>query len=368
MSSETYLTPEQFADVLNKVRKFYDNPLNPIVPDRYQLVYLSWLEKTEVKKPFINNEITHLVKIVEDDIDMQIWSNKDRLQFQDLREGMEISFDGIQTHVGVEFWHQEYKDQGFYIKPNASRSENFASELSEASALRLYHAVKEKIETVYDRRMVKLEEKFLHNISGNPEEPAALTDIISKTPTVGSYGGKSRAAYTFLQNQSVLSTATAGKFPTFERDITKALRQANLYNRGFKGLGINTWMVSGGWLDRYVDVAKDSSMLRYQAELPGIKAIDLGIPDTALSLHGIPVVYCPIMDMMASLTGDDSWNRRAYGLNNASFQWAFAPGEDKEVSFPLDPFDQRVTYMSIDDRCGMYATNPSANIVHEFSE
>jgi len=369
MSSELYLSPEDFAEVLGKVRAFYDNPMKPSVPDRYQLVYLSAIMKAKRSPmPFINNEVRHLVKVLEDQLDLQVWTYKDRLQFQDLREGMELAFDGVQLHAGVEFWHQPLKDQGLIITPNASRNANFARDISEASALRLYHAVKEKIESVYDQRMVRMEEKLLHNISADPNEPVALTDIVSKTPSVGTYGNKERAAYTFLQNQYVLSTAATGAFPTLERDLTRGIRAANLYNRGFKGLGINVWLASGGWIDRYIDTAKDSSTFRYQAELSGIRAIDLGIPDTAISVHGVPVVHCPAMDLMASLTGDTSWLRRGYGLNTASMNLVFAPGEEKEVSFPADPFDQRVTYMSLDDRLAFYCTNPSANIVHEFSE
>ena len=70
---------------------------------------------------------------------------------------------------------------------------------------------------------------------------------------------------------------------------------------------------------------------------------------------------------LATLTGDATWNRRAYGLNTNTFVFGHGEREDKEDTYPADPIDQRVTRMSIDGRYLLYPINVRSNWVHEFA-
>lgn len=361
-TAAVYLTPEQLAETIFGVRDYLDNPKDPYILDRRQMPWHSMLQKMGKVVPFIRNQLTVKYKQEADELDMQIWYNKDRLRFQEWREGFDLIFNGTQVHMGLELWHQELKDAGFVIVPNGSRTKDFAGKMSKVEALRMFDTLKEKVESAYDRWDVLVDQKFLHNVSGNALEPVALTDYISKTPTVGTYGGRARTDPA-MQNPAVLTSTAA----SFERDVNGLMRACSLYNRGFKGAGVNMIMASGGWIDRYSDAVKDASRFRFNADIKGPGPVDIGIPDTQWSFNNIPVVYNPTMDLMAQLTGDVTWNRRAYGINNKSWAWGHGEKEDKEVTVPLDPSDQRLTRMSIDGRYLLYGINPRTNFVHEFA-
>lgn len=365
MAYPTYLTQEQLAESLFGIRDFYDNPKKPWVLDRVQMPYLGILGKAKKVIPFIRNQVAVKYKSEADELEMQIWYNKDRLRFLELREGFDLFHNGVQVHMGLEQWHQELKDSGFVIKPNTSRSANFAKGMSQVEGLRLFDTLKEKIESAMDRWDILLEQKFLHNVSGNANEPVALTDIITKTPTVGSYGGRSRANID-MRNGATLNSTSA----TFERDMNRLHRNAQLYNRGFKGLGINVILAAGGWIDRYNDAVRGAGAAygnNMNQQLKGNGPVDIGIPDTDWAFLRTPIVHCPLMDKMAELTGDPTWNRRAYGVNTKGLCFGHGQGEDKDLTIPLDPSDQRVTRMSFDGRYSLYTINPRAHYVHEFA-
>lgn len=365
MPYPTYLTQEQLAETLFGVRDFVDNPKKPFVLDRVQMPFLGVLNKAKKVVPFIRNQIAVKYKSEADELEMQIWYNKDRLRFLEIREGFDLIHNGVQVHMGVEVWHQELKDAGYVVKPNQTRSQNFAKRMSVAEGLALFDTLKEKVESAMDRWNILLEQKFLHNVSGNALEPVALTDIITKTPTVGSYGGRSRANEDMRNGAFLTSTAA-----TFERDMTRLFRNAMLYNRGFKGVGINVILASGGWIDRYNDSVRGASATNAPSTQLALKnngGVDVGIPDTEWSFLKKPIVHVPLMDRMAQLTGDATWNRRAYGLNTAALHFGHGQGEDKELTVPLDPSDQRVTRMSFDGRYMLYTENPRTHFVHEFN-
>lgn len=362
MAYPTYLTQEQLAETLFGIRDYVDNPKNPHVLDRKQLVVKGILDKVSKEVPFIRNQIAVKYKSEADELEMQIWYNKDRLRFLEIREGFDLIHNGVQVHIGIEQWHQELKDAGFVVIPNGARSQNFAKGISKVEGLRLFDTLKEKMESAMDRWDILIDQKFLHNVTGNANEPVAISDIVSKTPTVGSYGGRSRANPEMQNGAFLTSTAS-----TFERDMTRLMRAANLYNRGFKGLGTNVILAAGGWIDRYNDAVRGASSFNVNAPMNNQGKIDIGIPDTDFSFRKVPVVHCPTMDQMAIDTGDATWNRRAYGLNTKSLVFGHAPREDKELTIPLDPADQRVTRMSLDGRYILYTINPRAHFVHEWN-
>ena len=68
------------------------------------------LDKMSSVVPFIRNNIFLKYKAAADELEMQTWYNKERLRFQELREGFDLVFNGTQLHMGLQFWHQELKD------------------------------------------------------------------------------------------------------------------------------------------------------------------------------------------------------------------------------------------------------------------
>lgn len=355
------LSTEALAELLFGVRQYVDNPKNPYVIDRAQMPWHAMLQRMKVTKPFINNEISILYKSEADDLDMQDWYGMDRLGFQEMRTGFDLKFSGTQHHMGLRFPHQELKDQGFIIRPNEARSQNFTSSISKADALRLFDTLREKIESALDRWNILIDERYLHNVSGAATAPTALSDLISKTPTVGTYGGRDRSDPK-MQNQVDLATTSS----TFRKDMNRLFRECARYNRGFKGAGVDVIMASGGWIDRYSD-ALDAQNVDFNTGINGPGPVDLGIPDTAWKFNGKAVFHNPTMDAMAEKTGDASWNRRAYLLNTKTWVFAAAPSEDRTITFPFDPAEFRVTHGSIDGRYALYCINPRSNAVHEFA-
>jgi hypothetical protein len=364
MAYPSYLTQEQLAETLFGVRDYIDNPKAPYTLDRAQLVVKGILDKVSKVVPFIRNQIAVKYKSEADELEMQIWYNKDRLRFMEIREGFDLLHNGVQVHIGIEQWHQELKDAGYVVIPNGARSQNFAKGMSKIEGLRLFDTLKEKMESAMDRWDILIDQKFLHNVSGSASEPVAISDIVSRTPTIGTYGSRSRANEDMRNGATLTSTAA-----TFERDVNTLMRNAGLYNRGFKGLGTNVILAAGGWIDRYNDSVRGSTVGSYtvNTNLRDQGKIDIGIPDTDFAFRKCPVVHCPTMDRMALLTGDATWNRRAYGLNTKTLVFGHGEREDKELTIPLDPADQRVTRMSLDGRYSLYTINPRAHWVHEFA-
>jgi hypothetical protein len=362
MTTPFYLSQEQLAETLFGVHDLIENT-KPHVLDRRQMPWFGMISKMKAEIPFIRNQLVSKYKSEADELDMQIWYGQDRLGFQEWREGFDLVDTGTQVHMGLKLEHQELKDNGYVILPNGSRSGSIASRNSKAQSLALIDTLSEKLESARDRWDVLMDQKFLHNMSGNPLEPIALTDFISKTPTVGTVSGRSRSNPE-MQNIASLAMTPA----SFERDMNLVCRQAMLFNRGWAGAGINVWMASGGWIDRYSAALKDSSNgFRMTTGVKGPGPIDIGIADTEWAFKGIPVVYNPTMDLMAQLTGDATWNRRAYGLNTKTMKFYHAPKEDKLMTVPLDPADQRVTRISYDGRYMFRVQNLRSNAVVEFA-
>ena len=357
------LSQEQLAEILFGIREFVDNPKNPHVLDRRQMPGLSMSMKWKKTVPFINNQITIKYKSEVDELNTQIWNNLDELEFQEFRTGFDLVFSGVQLHMGLKFVHQELKDAGFTIMPNAPRSQNFASTISRVEGLRLFDTLKEKMESALDRYDIIFDQKLLHNVSGNASEPAAISDFISKTPTVGTFGGRARSDVQ-MQNPVDLASTNA----SFERDLQNLFRQAMLFNRGFKGAGVDVIRASSGWIDRFNDATRDVSLgYRLNSDITNAGGIDIGIPDTDWKFLRTPIVFDPTMDLMADLTGDATWDRRAYGLNTKTWVLGMGEREDKLITFPPDPGNQRVTRGSIDTRYTLYNINPRSNFVHEFA-
>jgi len=356
------LTQQQLATILFGIREFVDNPKNPHTLDRRQMPGLAMAQKWKKVVPFINNKVTIKYKD-EVDLDMQIWNNMDELGFKEFQTGFDLTFEGTQLHIGMKFPHQELKDEGYTVLPNGVRNQNFASTLSRVEGLRMFDTLREKMEAAFDRYDVLFDQKLLNNISGNAPEPTAIMDLISKTPTIGTYGGRNRADPQ-MQNPVILNSTNA----SFERDMNRLMRASMLFNRGFKGAGPDVIRASGGWIDRYNDATRDVAgghRSNMTVNKPG--PVDIGIPDTDWKFNNAPIVYDPTMDLMAELTGDASWNRRAIGLNTKTWVLGMGESEDKLVTFPDDPHNQRVTRGSIDTRYMLYCINPRSNFIHEFA-
>lgn len=357
-----YLSQEQLAETLFGVHDLVENT-KPHVLDRRQMPWFGMLSKMKSEIPFIRNKIVSKYKLEADELDMQIWYGQDRLGFQEWREGFDLTDTGTQVHMGLKLEHQELKDQGYVIMPNGSRSGSIASRNSKAESLSLVDSLAEKLESARDRWDILMDQKLLHNVSGNPLEPIALSDFISKTPTVGTVSGRSRSNPE-MQNIAVLNMTPA----TFERDMNRVKRQAMLYNRGFAGAGINVWQCGSGFIDRYSAALKDASNgFRMTTGIKGPGPVDIGIADTEWAICGVPLVFNPTMDLMAQLTGDQTWLRRAYGTNTKTWKFHHAPKEDKLMTVPLDPADQRVTRISYDGRYMLRCMNLRTNAVVEFA-
>jgi len=354
------VSPEALAEIAYSIYDYVDNVNNPLVIDRKKMPFWSWLQARRKDSPAVNGIIT--IKYKRDGgLTIQHWEGKDRLEFEESRIDFDLIFDFTQSHMGLEIPHQELKDAGYSIVPNGPRGKNFATKISKANAFRLVNLLEEKIEDMMDGWDRENDVIWHRDGTQSTLAPAGLDAMMPLVNTSGNIGGKSRANV-LLQHHVTTGSTTTAATGTLITDLTTLRRNANLNSRGFKG-EVDVMFAGAAWLDAYVEYCRNNN-LRYEGNVSGIGKIDFGIPDTAIHFEGIPVVHNPTFDALVDIEGDATWAKRCYGLNSKTWKFFSTPGENKQFSAPLDPFDQRISHLSLDGHHGLALVKPNANFLN----
>jgi hypothetical protein len=352
------VTPEVLQRIQYAVYQDIFNKRKPIVVDRKEMPWLSVL--TKMKKTVGQNGGATTVKLKKNGgLDIQFWERRDVLGFAEPNIDLEIEFPFTNCHIGMELVHEDLFKMGYSIEPNGPRGKNFAKPMSEDDALRLVNYYEEIVEDMFDTYDIKTDQAFLRSGSYDTRAPAGLDAFISTTPTVGTYGGKSRTNE-LLQNQVALGlTVTAGG--TLQSGLQQLKRRCNLNSRGRGGSGVNMIMVGAGFLDGYVAYAKANDW-QVNTQAGGTPKLDIGIPESGYQFEGIPLVWNPTFEVLDTLeTVSPLWTNRAYLLNTKTWAWASMSGMEKHFSAPMDPSDQRVSRLSLDGRYNLFCTVPNGN-------
>ena len=358
------ITTGQLAEIVWSIYEFIDNPGNPLVIDKSALVWLMFMEKIRKDQAPVstnNNSSGHAVIQYRNNggLSTQYWSGRQKLLFAESEIDFDLAYDFTQNHVGMEIVHQQLKNAGFHIVPNAARGEGFASPVSKSAKIRIQNLLTEKIKDMKDQFDIDRDHDWLVDGSADPMDPAGLDALLPLDPTSGTVGGRSRAN-PLLQHHVILNSST-GAGGSLRTDLNQMVRQAMTRTRMFNGK-IDFLMAGSLWIDGYIAFAT-ANQLRTNAPASGIGKIDIGIPDTDVFFDGIPVIFNPTMDFIADELGDSTWKRRCYGINSKTFQVGVPEGEWKEETSPLDPADERVTRFSNDGRISLQLTNPNGNFV-----
>lgn len=302
------------------------------------------------------------------DQQLQGWTGRDTLGFAGNEIDLSMEFEFYNVHMGLEFVHTELLDQGYLVKYNEPRSKTFAKKNSADEVNRLCDLFQEKIETHFDNFKV-LMDRVLH-YSTDPLLPPGLDQLISVTPTVGTIGGKDRAANPILQNiggtllgvnLNALSCAAAGNL---YRGLTLALRAANINGRG-RSSRVDRFLCGSKFLDGYAQW-RQLNQFQVNAQASKIGKIDIAIGDADQSFAGIAFEHDPTLDLLDELGTPDNgvpFTCRAYGLATKTIQTRCPAGMDLQISYPTDPPDQRFTRMSTDSRLAPVILVPNANLV-----
>jgi hypothetical protein len=302
------------------------------------------------------------------DEQFQGWNRLDVLGFEENEIDLFMEFEFYNIHQGLQFVHTDLLDMGYTIVYNNDRTKDFAKKAGADNLNRLCDLFKEKIETHQDNNKVLLD-RMLH-YSTDPLLPPGLDQLISVTPTVGTIGGKDRAANPLLQNVggtlqgfdlNTLSCASGGDL---YRGLTLARRQANLYGRGH-GSKVTRLLCGSKFLDGYTCWRRLNGFT-VNANASKLGKMDIAINDGDLSFGGMQLEWDPTLDDLAQNGTPDGgvpFDCRCYGLSEKTVQIRCPAGMDMQVSFPDDPPNQRFTRMSTDHRMAAVVTVPNANFV-----
>jgi hypothetical protein len=305
---------------------------------------------------------------------LQGWNGRDVLGFQGNEIDLTMEFEFYNIHSGLEFVHTDLLDMGYTVMYNESRTKNFAKRSGPDEINRLANLFEEKVETHFDNWKV-LMDQIMH-YSTDPMLPPGLDQLISITPTIGTIGGKDRASNPLLQNvggtlQGVdLNTLDCSGNGDLFRGLTIALRQANIYGRG-RSARVDRMFAGSKFLDGHSAFRQRTGTahegLRVQAgSAAKMGKQDMAILDTEHYFAGLPIEFDPTLDLLDQIGTPDNgvpFSCRCYGIASKAFEVRCPPKMDMQVSFPVDPPDQRFTRMSTDSRCAPVVTVPNAHFV-----
>lgn len=351
-------TPEQLQKISYAVHKAVMNKRKPIIADRKQM---PWYQDFIARKKKTVGQAGGgtIIKMKKDGgLDLQFWERKDRLAFLEPSIEMEIEFPHTNVHVGMELVHEDLMKLGYSIEPNGARGKNFAKPMSEDEADRLINYFEEVVEEMMDTYDRKMDIALLRDGSYDSKAIVGLDGLISTTPTVGTFGTKSRAN-ALLQNGVALGL-TVSAAGTMRSGLTTLQRNLDLNSRG-RGGQVDVIYAGAAFIDGYVAFALANNW-QVQTNAAGTKRLDISVPDSGLHFNGIPIVHCPSFEIVDTLeTAAVPWTKRAYLLTSKSWHLGMAGGLDKKFSAPLDPADQRVSKLSLDGRYSLICTLPTAN-------
>lgn len=305
---------------------------------------------------------------------LQGWNGRDVLGFQGNEIDLTMEFEFYNIHMGLEFVHTDLLDMGYTVMYNESRTKNFAKRSGPDEINRLANLFEEKVETHFDNWKV-LMDQVMH-YSTDPMLPPGLDQLISITPTVGTIGGKDRAANPLLQNvggtlQGIdLNTLSCAGNGDLYLGLTRALRQANIYGRG-RSARVDRLLAGSAFIDGHANFRLRSATGGHEGLRPQVKADkmgkqDMAILDTEHFFAGMNIEFDPTLDLLDQIGTPNNgvpFSCRCYGIASKAFEVRCPPKMDMQVSFPVDPPDQRFTRMSTDSRCAPVVTVPNAHFV-----
>lgn len=307
------------------------------------------------------------------DQSLQGWNGRQVLGFQGNEIDLTTEFEFYNIHLGLEFVHTDLLDMGYTVMYNEPRTKNFAKKSGPDEVNRLADLFQEKVETHFDNWKV-LMDRIMH-YSTDPLLPPGIDQLISTTPTVGTIGGKDRASNPLLQNvggvfQGInLNTLDCSGNGNLYRGLTIALRQANIFGRGRSArvdrLFAGSKFIDGHGLFRQrTGTSHEGIRVNTQASKMGKQ--DMAILDTEHYFAGMQIEYDPTLDLLEQIGTPNNgvpYDCRCYGIASKAFEVRCPPKMDMQVSFPMDPPDQRFTRMSTDSRCAPVVTVPNAHFV-----
>lgn len=369
----TPITPSLIRELGYAVTTDVMNRKEAIAIDRRALPLLDFLwgrRKTDAGQAGSKTRVN--LKVAGDE-QLQGWNARDQLGFQGNEIDLTLEYEFYNIHSGLEFVHTDLLDMGYTVMYNEPRTKNFAKKSGPDEINRLANLFEEKVETHFDNWKV-LMDRMLH-YSTDPMLPPGLDQLISTTPTIGTIGGKDRASNPLLQNvggilQGLnLNLLDCSGNGNLYRGLTIAKRQADIYGRG-RSARVDTLKAGSKFLDGHALFRQRSGTshegLRVQAQAGKMGKQDMAILDTEHYFAGMPIEFDPTLDLLDSLGTPDNgvpFSCRCYGLASKAIEVRCPPKMDMQVSFPVDPPDQRFTRMSTDSRCAVVVTVPNAHFV-----
>ena len=356
----TDLTPQVLQAAAYAVRDEVTNPKNPYRFDVYQMPLLRWLETRKKARSFNNGKL--VTKLARDGgLTLEHPTRGSTLSFGEVWPDDELEFTPSYDHLGQQIVHQDLMNMGFTVVPNQPRSEgSFARKLPQAQALMLVDYLKLKMETMLKDWDEQQDLQWWRDGTQATGAPDGIDALLPLDNTSGSYGGKSRADQ--IVRHAVKTGSTVIASGTLERDLNQLYREITMYTSPIAGSKVDMIRAGDDWIDGYVAYCKANG-LEYKRELGDVSRVDIAMPDSKIHWNGIPIVNVPTfrkLDEIGAYSGTP-WAKRAYFMQSATWELAYQAGFDKVMSFPPDPADRRLSYISLDGRYSLICHFPRGN-------
>lgn len=335
------------------------NKKDPDKLDRSDMPFHNFLMSKKREYVFLQGQLVQKLKRA-GGRSMQYPGRLEARTFSEVFTDSEMVWEPQECHMGGRITHKDLMERGYKIIPNQSRGRDFAKKIPKAASDQLVEYAEEMLETLMDDYDVALDRDYHLDGTQATNAPAGLDALLPLDNTTGTIGGQDRSDPLFRHHVITGSTVTSGG--TLEKDIRAGIRAAQNRNRGMAGK-IDLGFVGGDYLDGYIQYAKNNGMtVNTDAETP--TSVDIAFTDN-VSYNRIRLVRDPTFEALdaAGLYTGTPWEKRAYFLSSKS--WAFAfQSLDKELTFPNDPADLRISQFSLDGYYSLICRAPNQQFVN----
>lgn len=184
-----------------------------------------------------------------------------------------------------------------------------------------------------------------------------LSDMISLTPTTGTYAGINRATATYFRNHAAIDLTTGSTGNILTR-LRAAWRACTKY-----GGRPNKILVGAGFLDAYVDhMLTQFGVVNYQpVAMKGIDGAEGGV-----FYQGVPMEWDPTFDLLddnSIETGTRTWSKRCYIINTKFMKMMPIKGQHMVTRTPPRVYNRYEYYWALTTRFYLVNTKPRAMAV-----
>lgn len=238
---------------------------------------------------------------------------------------------------------------GVQVDPNPASKGKLVPTANEKAVIT--NMISEQMEAFELGFKEKLDVELHRDGSSSADAVVGLDAAISRTPTVGTYGGLDAATKTYWRNYFAGAVATVNLLATME----------TMWRACHRNGGTPDFILAGSTA---IDAYRSTLTLTQNTDAGKPKTIDGGVgtgTGTGLFYKGVEIVWDPsfsVLDALEAPLAANLWEKRMYFMNCDQLVYE---DDGMEVYSPASPHNIRATYVSVDLRCRLKAHRRNAH-------